>query len=137
MRFDTKIAIVIRDDIPTWQKLNMTAFLASGIAGRQPETLGEAYRDGSGRGYCAMFRQPVMVFAAPGQEAMRAAYDAAFARELTMTIFTDDLFATGHDGANRAAVATVTAADLSLAGISIYGPKNAVDRTLKGLPLHA
>ncbi|MFC7398625.1 DUF2000 family protein [Chelatococcus sp. GCM10030263] len=137
MRFDTKIAIVVRDDIPTWQKLNMTAFLASGIAGRLHETLGEPYRDGSGRGYCAMFRQPVLVFAAPGQEAMRAAYEAAFARELTMAIFTDDLFTTGHDDANRAAVATVAAADLSLAGLAIHGPKNAVDRALKGLPLHA
>jgi hypothetical protein len=136
MRFETKIAIVVRDDIPTWQKLNMTAFLASGVASRAGETLGEPYRDGAGRGYCAMFRQPVLVFAAPGREAMRAAYDAAFARELTMAIFTDDLFATGHDDANRAAVAAVATADLSLAGIAVYGPKNAVDRALKGLALH-
>jgi len=136
MRFDTKIAIVIRDDIPTWQKLNMTAFLASGIAGRLSETIGEPYRDGSGRGYCAMFRQPVMVFAAPDRQAMRAAYDAAFARELTIAVFTDALFATGHDAANRAAVAAVPSADLALAGIAVHGPKNAVDRALKGLPLH-
>jgi hypothetical protein len=137
MRFDTKIAIVVRNDIPTWQKLNMTAFLASGIAGRLPETIGEPYRDGSGRSYCAMFRQPVMVFAAPDQLAMRAAYDAAFARELTIAVFTDELFATGHDAANRDAVAAVPSADLSLAGIAVYGPKNAVDRALKGLQLHA
>ena len=31
--FVTKIAVVIRDDLPVWQKLNMTAFLASGVAG--------------------------------------------------------------------------------------------------------
>lgn len=34
MKFDTKIAIVVRADLPTWQKLNMTAFLASGIASK-------------------------------------------------------------------------------------------------------
>ena len=28
MRFDTKIAIAVREDLATWQKLNVTAFLA-------------------------------------------------------------------------------------------------------------
>ena len=32
MRFDTKIAIAVRSDLAVWQKLNVTAFLASGIA---------------------------------------------------------------------------------------------------------
>jgi hypothetical protein len=29
--FDTKIAIVVREDLATWQKLNVTTFLTSGI----------------------------------------------------------------------------------------------------------
>ena len=33
MRFETKIAIAIQTDLPAWQKLNVTAFLASAIAG--------------------------------------------------------------------------------------------------------
>jgi hypothetical protein len=33
MTFDTKIAIVVRDDLAVWQKLNVTAFLTSGIVG--------------------------------------------------------------------------------------------------------
>ena len=32
MQFDTKIAVVVRDDLPTWQKLNMTPLRLSGIA---------------------------------------------------------------------------------------------------------
>ena len=32
MQFDTKIAIMIRLDLEIWQKLNVAAFLASGIA---------------------------------------------------------------------------------------------------------
>ena len=32
MDFDTKIAIVVRDDLAVWQKLNVTAFITSGIA---------------------------------------------------------------------------------------------------------
>jgi hypothetical protein len=31
--FDTKIVIILRDDLKPWQELNVTAFLASGIVG--------------------------------------------------------------------------------------------------------
>ena len=50
MRFDTKIAIVLRDDLETWQKLNVTAFLASGVAANA-ELLGEPYTDADGTLY--------------------------------------------------------------------------------------
>ncbi len=39
--FDTKAAVVVRDDLATWQRLNVTAFLMSGItaAARMPSSL--------------------------------------------------------------------------------------------------
>ena len=136
MRFDNKIAIAVRDDLPVWQKLNMTAFLASGIAAGRPASIGAPYRDGSGRDYAAMFGQPVLVLAG-SQAALRAAFDAACARGLWLAVFTDDLFATGHDAANRAAVEAVATDALTLAGFAVEGPRNQVDRALKGLTLHA
>ena len=42
--FDTKIAIVVREDLATWQKLNVTAFLTSGIVGASEGLLGNATR---------------------------------------------------------------------------------------------
>ncbi len=36
VQFDTKIAVVLRDDLAVWQKTNVTAFLVSGIAGTVP-----------------------------------------------------------------------------------------------------
>jgi hypothetical protein len=42
--FDTKIAIVVREDLVTWQKLNVTVFLTSGIIGANEGLLGEPYR---------------------------------------------------------------------------------------------
>ena len=39
--FDTKIAILVRDDLATWQKLNVTAFLMSGITGANSGLIGE------------------------------------------------------------------------------------------------
>ena len=44
--FDTKVAVLVRDDLQTWQKLNVTAFLATGISSSAPEAMGEPYVDG-------------------------------------------------------------------------------------------
>jgi hypothetical protein len=134
-RFDTKIAVALRGDLPVWQKLNMTAFMVSGIAGTEPGTVGEPYADASGNTYLPMFRQPVLVFSATGEE-LRAAYERAMQRGLPVAIFTEELFATGHDEANRAAVAGVASADLRLVGLALRAERNVVDRVLKGMALH-
>ena len=49
--FDTKIAIVVREDLQVWQKLNVTAFMMSGVVGGTPGLIGETYRDGAGNAY--------------------------------------------------------------------------------------
>lgn len=76
MRFETKIAIAVREDLAQWQALNVTAFLASGVLGAAPELLGEPYRDGSGNLYLSLFRQPVLIYAAGSQE-LRTAHSRA------------------------------------------------------------
>jgi hypothetical protein len=67
MRFDTKIVVAVREDLATWQKLNVTAFLASGVAAGVDEVAGKPYEDGSGNRYLEMFRQPVLVYTGPAQ----------------------------------------------------------------------
>jgi hypothetical protein len=135
VRFDTKIAVVVRADLPVWQKLNVAAFLVSGIAATTDRAVGEPYEDASGVRYLPMFRQPVLVFAATDEQ-LRRAYERARAREVSIAIFTDDLFATNHDEANRAAVRAVSSADLRLAGLALRAERNAVDAVVKGLRLH-
>src|SRR5215470_9162341 len=135
MRFDTKIAIAVREDLVTWQKLNVTAFLASAVAGGRPEVVGERYQDGSGNSYLPMFRQPVLVHAADAQ-ALSDAHGRALARGLDIAVYIEDMFATGHDADNRATVRAVAAEGMPLVGLAVYGSKNAVDKIFKGLPLH-
>jgi hypothetical protein len=135
VRFDTKVAILLRDDLAPWQELNVTAFLASGIAG-DPARLGEPYRDADGTGYLAMLRQPVLVFTADAG-VLAAARARAVERGLRVAVYTAQLFATGHDAANRAEVAAVAGADLDLVGLGIHGPRNVVDRITKAGRLHA
>ena len=36
--FDTKVGVVVREDLARWQKLNVTAILTSGFSGRQQST---------------------------------------------------------------------------------------------------
>ena len=134
MRFETKIAIAVRTDLEPWQKLNVTAFLASGIAATA-DVMGKPYEDGSGNTYLELFRQPVVVFAADGQ-VLGQAHQRALVRGLPMAIYTMDMFTTGHDEDNRAVVRAVAAADLQFAGLALHGPRNAVDKVFKGATLH-
>ncbi|MDG4767314.1 DUF2000 domain-containing protein [Solwaraspora sp. WMMD406] len=136
VRFDTKIAVLIRDDLATWQRLNATAFLVSGIGTAAPEVIGGPYADADGTGYLPMFRQPVLVLCG-GKEMLTAAHRRAVDRGLTMSVFTGDLFATGHDDANRAAVRAVPKDQLDLVGLAVYGPRNPVDKVVKGARMHA
>ncbi|MEW2389967.1 DUF2000 domain-containing protein [Streptomyces venezuelae] len=135
VRFDTKIAVVLRDDLETWQRLNVTAFLVSGLGTRNPEVVGEPYADADGTPYLPMFRQPVMVFEGT-KEVVTAAHRRALSRELPRSVFTSDLFATGNDRDNRAAVRAVPADQLDVVGMAVYGPRNAVDKVLKGARMH-
>ncbi|MDT3439517.1 MULTISPECIES: DUF2000 domain-containing protein [unclassified Pseudofrankia] len=133
--FTTKIAVMVRDDLATWQRLNVCAFLASGIAAADPELIGEPYADADDTRYLPMFRQPVLVFSG-SKETMTAAHSRALARGIAMAVFTSDLFATGNDHDNRAAVRAVPRDQLDLAGLALHGPRNAVDKILKGARLH-
>jgi hypothetical protein len=135
MQFDTKIAVVLRADLEVWQKANVTAFLVSGIAGSEPETIGEPYEDGSGNRYLPMFRQPVMIYAADAA-GIRRAYERAMDRGIELAIYTRELFATGYDEANRAAVADVTADELDLVGIAMWADRRLVDKALDRLRPH-
>jgi hypothetical protein len=136
VRFDTKVAVVLRDDLLPWQELNVTAFLMSGIATSGPDLVGPPYEDADGVTYTSMLRQPVLVFSA-GRDLVAQAHRKALDRGMTLAIYTRELFATAHDGANRAAVRAVATADLDLVGIAVRGPRNAVDRILKGARMHA
>jgi len=135
MKFDSKIAIVLADDLATWQKLNVTAFLSSGIAYAHPDLVGEPYRDAGGIAYHALFRQPVLVLAGP-RAALTRAHARSRDRDLTLAIYTEGMFATGHDAANRAVVAALATDALDLVGLAVWGERKVVDKALDGLKLH-
>lgn len=125
----------MREDLAAWQKLNVTAFLAGGLVGQHPELAGEPYADADGRPYSCLVRQPILIFAAEGP-ALARCLERALARNLRPAIYTAQLFATGNDGDNRAAVAAVATGDLELVGLGLFGERREIDKVTKGLALH-
>jgi hypothetical protein len=134
-RWATKIAVLLRSDLEPWQALNVTAFLVSGITATGPELVGEPYEDADGTGYLPMLRQPVLVLAGTG-DLLRTARSRALDRALTPAVFTAELFSTPGDDQNRAAVRAVPGVDLDLVGLAVHGPRNAVDKVMKGARMH-
>ncbi|MCW2756944.1 MAG: hypothetical protein JWO46_690 [Nocardioidaceae bacterium] len=133
--FDTKVAVLVRDDLETWQRLNVTAFLATGIAAANPQLVGAAYADADGTAYLPLLGIPVLVFAGDAAQ-LTTSWERALRRELPLAVYTADMFRTGYDAANRGVVAAVAGPDLDLVGLALHGPKNAVDKVLKGARLH-
>ena len=136
MQFDTKIAVVIRTDLEAWQKLNVACFLTSGIAAAFPECIGEPYSDGSGKPYLSLIGQPILIYGAPDRPALSRALERALSRNVKPAIYTEDMFKTTHDAANREAVRAVIRAELNLVGLAMRAERKVIDKILDGLKFY-
>ncbi|QRM54919.1 DUF2000 family protein [Sinorhizobium sp. BG8] len=134
--FDTKFAVVLRDDLMTWQKLNVTAFLATGVAGQKPSIIGESYRDAAGNVYNALSVQPIVVLSADAST-IAAIHRRALERDVQVSAYIEEMFSTGHDVANREAFASFGPDEAKVVGIALHADRKLVDKVTKGARLHA
>ena len=135
MEFDTKIMIVLADDLPVWQKLNVTAFLTSGIIGATEGIIGEAYRDASDVTYLPLCIQPIMIMQT-NRDKLKTFLNRANTRRIPTSVYIEDMFITGHDAANRETVARYVTSELPLVGLAVRGARKDVDKVVKGARLH-
>ncbi len=135
MIFDTKIALVIRTDLELWQKMNVAAFLASGITAATPESVGEPYEDASGNVYLRLLGQPMLIYGADSAGLVRV-LDRALARGVQPAVYTEEMFSTMDDVANREAVRSVQRDKLNLVGIAMRAEKKVVDKIIDKLKFH-
>jgi hypothetical protein len=133
--FDTKIAIVLRNDMAPWQALNVTAFLTSGIVAQSPDVIGEPYRDRAGNTYNPLSIQPVIVLAAD-QATISNIHLLSLERDIKTCLYIEEMFATGHDAANRAVFAEFAPDDAKVVGIAMRADKKLVDKITKGARMH-
>jgi hypothetical protein len=132
MRYETKTAIILRHDLLPWQIANVAAFLAGGLAGFFPVIVGEPYRDGSHRLYTPLIREPVFVYGATSAELART-HQRAITRDLRVAIYTEPLFKTADDFANRAEVAMHATEALDLVGLGLHADRKTIDKVTGGL----
>lgn len=86
MIYEAKTVLVLRRDLAGWQAANVAAFLAGGLAGAHPHIVGEPYRDGAGRDYTPLIREPVFVLGGTLEE-LRRTHQRALSRELRLAIY--------------------------------------------------
>jgi hypothetical protein len=127
---------VLREDLAVWQKLNVTAFLTTGIVGQTPEIVGEPYVDAVGNRFNALCIQPIIVLAAPA-ETLAAVHRRALERGVTASVYIEEMFATGHDSANRAVFAEFGPENAKVVGVALRADKKLVDKITKGAKMHA
>lgn len=133
--FETKVAIAVAEDLPQWQKLNVVAFLTSGVLSNDSTATGEDYRDASDTTYLPLCIQPIVILKA-NREKLATFLSRANSRGVRAAIYIQDMFETGHDAANRATVANYASDDLPLVGLGLRAGRRDVDKILKGAKLH-
>ena len=133
--FDTKFVIVVRDDLAVWQKLNVTAFLSTGIAGANAGLMGEEYKDREGNVYHPLCAQPIIVLGGD-QATLSKAHKRALERGVPASLYLEEMFSTGHDAANRAVFAEFAPDDAKVVGIAFVAEKKIADKITKGAKMH-
>ena len=133
--FDTNIAIIIRDDLAIWQKLNVTAFLMSGITGANPWIVGKTYQDRGGKRHLAMSVQPVIVLAGTAN-VLTNIRNRANHKGVDTVAYIEEMFSAGHDVANRAVFAEHDATEANTVGFVVRADKKIVDKITKGAGMH-
>jgi hypothetical protein len=134
--FDTKISVVVREDLAIWQKLNVVAFLVSGVVGANPGLIGEPYEDAVGNIYTPLMIQPTIILSAD-RETLKAIYHRAMERRVRLSLYIEDMFSTGHDAANRATVKRYAPDAMNVVGLALREDKKIVDKITKGARMHA
>ncbi|SHM22443.1 DUF2000 domain-containing protein [Mucilaginibacter sp. OK098] len=133
---DNKIVIIVKDDLKSWQKLNVTAFLASAIAIEFPELHGRHLITASSNKYLPFLKQPVLVYKAEDINQMQRVFKRAKERELHIGIYSSQLFETMTEQDNLDETARYTDDEQDLVGLVIYGENKKVNKAIDGLKFH-
>ena len=132
---DTKVGIIVQGDLLDWQKLNITAFLSTGIAASTPESIGEHYEDADGNTYLPLIVQPIFVYHATKAQLIRTK-ERALTRGITPAIYAEGMFKTDNDKDNRAVAKLLTADNFNIVGIALRAERKVFDKIVNGLKLH-
>ena len=136
MLYENKIALIIKNDLHSWQKLNVASFLASSIAIKFPDTHGKAFINASGSEYLPFIKHPILIYKADNEDEIKRVFNRAKERGLYIGIYTEPLFSTKNELENHIEIAKSSDENQVLVGIAIYGENKKVGKALDGLKFH-
>jgi hypothetical protein len=116
--------------------LNVVAFLTSGVVSATAGLIGEAYEDAAGNTYDALMIHPIIVLSAD-RETLKTIYGRAMERRVRLSLYIEDMFATGHDAANRATVRQYAPDAMNVIGLALREDKKVLDKITKGARMRA
>lgn len=132
---DTRIVVIVREDLAVWQKLNVTAFLMSGVTAEHDEIIGDPSVDAEDNPHLRLAGEPVMVLSGTAGM-LRNARRRANSRDVPSAVYIDEMFATGNDSANRGVFAEHGPDEENVAGIALRAEKKVADKISKGAKRH-
>lgn len=135
-RYENKIAIVLRSDLSDWQKLNITSSLAGAVAISFPEIHGKSFTNKHGDDYLPFINQPILIYKAENDNAMKRVFNRAKERDLHIGIYPEALFSTKNAEENHRVIEDFGIEEQPLAGLVIYGETKKVYKALDRLKLH-
>ncbi|MES1956580.1 DUF2000 family protein [Salinisphaera hydrothermalis] len=136
MFFQSKIIVVVKNDLQQWQKLNVVAFLMSGVMIDHPELKGEPYVDSVGNEFSQMAKQPVFVYGGSATELDKVS-NRALRRGVKTSAYIEQMFSTGHDEENRQVFSEHGPDEGNLVGIGFYCDSKEADKLVKGIKRHS
>lgn len=128
--------MAILNDLPVWQKLNVSAFLASSVSIGISATHGQAFVTRNGTHYLPFIKHPVVVLGAESKDQLQRALKRARDRGLAIGIYTGALFHTRSEEGNLEEIRQSDDESLDLVGLIVYGENKKVDKAMEGLKFH-
>ncbi|MFD2935374.1 DUF2000 family protein [Spirosoma flavum] len=134
--YDQKVAIILKNDLLSWQKMNVVSFLASSIAIQFSQTHGGDFITSDQVKFLPFMKHPILIYKADTSEKLQRAFQRARDRDLAIGIYTNPLLGTKSGEENVQEIARHTVDDLDLVGVIVYGENKKVDKALDGLKFH-
>jgi len=101
-----------------------------------PSCLERPAEDAAGHTYNALVIQPMIVLSADAQT-IKTIYQRAMERGVRLSLYIEDMFSTGHDAANRAALKQYRPEAMNVVGLALREDKRLVDKITKGARMHS
>ncbi|MFD5076487.1 DUF2000 domain-containing protein [Streptomyces sp. NPDC058371] len=135
MTKQTKVTLVLRDDLPVSHAVNASAVLALSLGGRLGSSLGHDGEDASGGVHAGLNTHPIPVLSASEAELRTLLERVGAADEVQLVALNETARQARDYDTYLAELKTTPANTLEYLGVIVHGPRNKVSKLTRHLPL--